>query len=228
MVRIVKEYDDRYAEFLNVAQELFFSQGYDLTSVQDIIRNVGVAKGTFYHYFTSKTEILEAVVKRSYQGTLTSLEPLMSDSTLNAIEKLEQFFVQIHNWKVAHRDFLIETIRVLYLDENVLLRNKMRDKSMQTVAPLIAQIIQQGVNEGVFEIDYPLETAELILKMSESLSEASASLLLANGYDGHVIEHIKRKIRVYNLSVGRILDVSTGSLKLIDEDVLNDWLSDDE
>ena len=58
MPRTVKDYDERYAEFLDVAQQLFFSQGYERTTVQEIIDTVGVAKGTFYHYFDSKQAIL--------------------------------------------------------------------------------------------------------------------------------------------------------------------------
>lgn len=48
MVRIVKAYDVRYNEFLDMAQELLFSNGYEQTSVQEIIDIVGVSKGAFY------------------------------------------------------------------------------------------------------------------------------------------------------------------------------------
>ena len=63
MPRVVKDYDERYAEFLEAAQQLFFSKGYERTTVQEIIKMVGVAKGTFYYYFGSKQAVLEAVVQ---------------------------------------------------------------------------------------------------------------------------------------------------------------------
>lgn len=56
MARTVKEYDERYAEFLDVAQRLFYQKGYEQTSVQDIIREIGVAKGLFYYDSSSKSD----------------------------------------------------------------------------------------------------------------------------------------------------------------------------
>lgn len=52
----------RRSEILDVAQRLFYLKGYDQTSVQDIITEIGIAKGTFYHYFNSKLELLDAII----------------------------------------------------------------------------------------------------------------------------------------------------------------------
>ena len=64
MVRISKDYDVRKQEFLDAAQKLFYEQGYDQTSVNTIIDAVGVSKGTFYHYFKSKEDLLDALAER--------------------------------------------------------------------------------------------------------------------------------------------------------------------
>ncbi len=59
MVRVTKEYDQRLQELLDTARQLFFEIGYEKTSVNDIIDRVGVAKGTFYHYFKTKEDLLD-------------------------------------------------------------------------------------------------------------------------------------------------------------------------
>jgi len=59
MVRITKEYHVRKNELLDTAQELFFTQGYEQTTVETIIQKVGVSKGTFYYYFKSKEDLLD-------------------------------------------------------------------------------------------------------------------------------------------------------------------------
>ena len=64
MARITKEYYERKNEILDAAQELFLTQGYEKTSVDNIIKKVGVAKGTFYYYFKSKEDLLDKLVKR--------------------------------------------------------------------------------------------------------------------------------------------------------------------
>ena len=64
MVRIVKEHEERKNELLDAAQALFYQNGYETTSVAKIIDSVGIAKGTFYHYFKSKTDLLDQIVER--------------------------------------------------------------------------------------------------------------------------------------------------------------------
>lgn len=224
MARIVKDYDERYTEFLDVAQALFFSKGYELTSVQDIIKAVGVAKGTFYYYFASKAELLEAIVLRLSEQMLPPLEAIINNENLSIIEKLKQFFAHIENWKIENRDLMLATMRVLYMDENILLRSKMRERAQQTIAPLLAQIIQQGITEKILAVDYPLATAQIILKMSEIVSQSAVSVLLADEINKDAVEHVKQQIIVYNQSVERILGLEKGMLILIDPNVIDDWL----
>ncbi|MFZ1770865.1 MAG: TetR/AcrR family transcriptional regulator, partial [Caldilinea sp.] len=76
MARTVKEYDERYNEFLHVGQRLFYQKGYAQTSVQDIIGEMGVAKGLFYYYFPSKTDLLDAILERIGGQVLAALEPM--------------------------------------------------------------------------------------------------------------------------------------------------------
>ena len=224
MARIVKDYDERYTEFLDAAQTLFFSQGYESTSVQDIIKTVGVAKGTFYHYFDSKAEILNTLVKRMFEQTLAALEPMVADETLNAVQKLEQFFVQIHQWKIANKAFMLDTARMLYQDENVLLREKMREEGTKSAIPVLAEILRQGVAEEVFDVDYPYETAELTLVIISALSQALILLILTGQHEEDIIERVRRHIAVFNRSIGRILGMSDSKLELLSADDVNAWL----
>ena len=68
MARIIKEYDERYTEFLDVAQKLFYSKGYEQSSVQGIIKAVNVAKGTFYGYRWRQSYALPAAQTRDTSG----------------------------------------------------------------------------------------------------------------------------------------------------------------
>lgn len=51
-MRIVKDGGERRKELLDTARRLFISKGYEKTSINDILKEVGIAKGTFYYYFT--------------------------------------------------------------------------------------------------------------------------------------------------------------------------------
>jgi len=84
VARIVKEHDERRNEILDAAQALFYSKGYDQTSIQDIINAVGIAKGTSYHYFSSKDALLNELVERMLHESIRLIEPIVADAELNA------------------------------------------------------------------------------------------------------------------------------------------------
>ena len=222
MTRTVKAYDERHAEFLDVALRLFYSKGFDNTSVADIVDAVDVAKGTFYHYFDSKADLLNELVARVYRETVASLEPLVADESLSAPEKLERLFTFIGNWKAANRDFVLQTARVVYRDENALLRMRMTAEATAMVAPLYAAIIRQGVAEGAFDVDYPDETAEIILQMGMTFSDAFARALMS-GTGDELLPTLERRVAAYERSIERVLGAEEGSLTLLDMQQLTMW-----
>lgn len=63
-MRIVKEAEERRNEILDAADELFGRKGFDGTSTNDILENVGIARGTLYYHFKSKEDILDALIQR--------------------------------------------------------------------------------------------------------------------------------------------------------------------
>jgi AcrR family transcriptional regulator len=123
MARIVKKPDERRSELIACAQKLFYLKGYESTSVRDIVDEVGVAKGTFYYYFDSKTAVLEAVVDELIAQAQAILQEIVADETLAAIPKWIQAFQVVGNWKIERKDEWIALLRLLQKDENVLLQN---------------------------------------------------------------------------------------------------------
>jgi AcrR family transcriptional regulator len=222
--RVVKEYDERYTEFLDVAQQLFYKQGYEWTSVQTIINTVGVAKGTFYHYFDSKEELLDALVVRGVGATLALVEPLVNDESLNAVTKLELFFTRTIGWKAANRTILMEMVRVLYEDKNVLLRTKIQREGLAMVAPIMAKIIGQGIDEGDFVVAHsPEEIAGIVLSMIQSLSEGIARLLLQEKPQTHPVIQVEQKVAAYERSIERVLGANESTLHLFNLDDIRVW-----
>mgnify|MGYP001210726055 CR=1 FL=1 len=124
MSRSVKLYDERRQEILETAQRLFYSHGYEATSIQSIIDQVGIAKGTFYHYFSSKTHLLDELVNYLVSTTIQQIEPLIYQPDLNALDKLHQFFFSLESWKLENKEFLLNILRAWYSDENIVFRTR--------------------------------------------------------------------------------------------------------
>ncbi len=59
--------NERKMHVMNTAHQLFMEKGYQSTSIQDILTYSGIAKGTFYNYFSSKNELLIALLTTLYQ-----------------------------------------------------------------------------------------------------------------------------------------------------------------
>lgn len=73
-MRVVKEHEERRNEILNTAQTLFVTKGYMKTTINDILQAIGIAKGTFYHYFKSKEEVLDAIIERIIQADVAKAQ----------------------------------------------------------------------------------------------------------------------------------------------------------
>ncbi|MCB0042786.1 MAG: TetR/AcrR family transcriptional regulator [Caldilinea sp.] len=227
MARTVKEYDERYTEFLDVGQRLFYQKGYAQTSVQDIIGEMGVAKGLFYYYFSSKPDLLDAVIERMTTQILASLQPMIDDPACDAPTKMDQFFQRTQSWKLANREFLIDIMGVIYSDDNVLLRTKILEATMPIVVPQLARIIRQGMDEGVYDVAYPEESAEIVMELGQGLALPIANLLLKGPPEGvdleEALQALERRVLAYERSIERVLGAADGSFCIVPPALLRAW-----
>ncbi|GAB4432065.1 MAG: TetR/AcrR family transcriptional regulator [Anaerolineae bacterium] len=224
MGRIVKDPDVRRNEILDAAQRLFYRKGYELTSVQEIILEIGIAKGTFYHYFSSKLDLLDATIERMVEQTLQALRPLVDDPQLSALEKFERFYSDFVDWKVENRAFFLNMIDVWYRDENAIFRDKVKRASIEMTVPFLAQIIAQGIDEGVFAVEYPADTAELVLQIGQPFSDTLVKIVVSDSKPADTLAIIERKRLVYHQAIERILNAPAGSLRLFDLEQIRPWL----
>src|SRR6266496_2190143 len=111
-----KEYALKRNQILDVTQRLVYTKGYEQMAIQDILDELQISKGAFYHYFDSKPALLEALIERMQQEALRLLNPIVEDPHLPALEKLQRFFDTAVQWKTARKALMIELTRVGYAD----------------------------------------------------------------------------------------------------------------
>jgi len=222
--RTTKTAEERLQEILDVAQNLFAQKGYDATSVQDIIDAVGIAKGTFYHYFRSKSDLLDAVVDRMVEQGRAVIRTVVEDPRLDALTKFRQVFFQANSWKLQHQGFLMELLRVMYRPENAILRDRLRSVSIEVMVPLLASVVRQGVEEGVFDTEEPEEVVAIVLHIGQALSDTTAKALLSGERHEEVARRASHTARVYEQSIERVLGAAPGSLDLRLQEMFEQWL----
>src|SRR5262249_25537788 len=154
------------------ASQLFATRGYDRTSVETIIKQAGVSKGAFYHHFSTKEEVLDAVTGSIVANLMHEVGEAVADASDGAPAPLNRLLNDSKVWKLAHMGLLREVVAVMLRDENATMHRKIQALSTSLCVPLLAEIIRQGIDEGVFDPPNPEETARLIVQLSLSMQDA--------------------------------------------------------
>lgn len=195
MARITKAPEERRREIIETSERLFLEVGYAKCSVDMIIREIGVAKGTFYYYFKSKEEILGAIVERTISGIEEMAKAVADDPARGALAKMELLLSGI---QVSDGDGR-EVTELLHLPENRELHEATNVATVRRLSPVFAQIVEQGNREGVFEAHRPLETIQVIL--------TGAHFLL----DGGLFDFTDDETRARRAATQEILERSLGA-----------------
>ena len=146
---------------LDTAFHLFLTKGYEHTSIQDIINELGgLSKGAIYHHFKSKEDILSAVTNRITAESNRMLAAICSRPGLNGQEKLKAIFKESIN--SPEQNDLFQTAPDLRNNPR-LLSEILLDTIKDTAPNYILPIIKQGISDGSIHTEYPEELAELVL-----------------------------------------------------------------
>lgn len=231
MVRTIKkeEHETKRNEILDVALKLVYSKGYDKMTIQDILDQLQISKGAFYHYFDSKADVLEALVERMAMEQVEShIITIVKNPQLTALEKLQRYFDTAVQWKTSQKEFMMELTKVWYSDENALARQKMFNMMVEHVTPLFVEIIKQGVREGVFSTPYPEYVSQVNINLIQGLGDTFARMLLSDeAKNSNAVQEAEKLIAAYNDALERILGVPKGSIHLMDTESLTEWFSEE-
>jgi AcrR family transcriptional regulator len=227
MVRTVKEesFTARRNEILDAAYRLIYTKGYEQMTIQDILEASQISKGAFYHYFDSKQALLEALCDRLLDESEQILLPVVQDERLSAVNKLNTYFSTGARWKTAHKTYLMKLLYTWYTDDNAIVRQKVSAKAFERITPLLSEIIQQGIQEGVMTTPYPERVGEVILSLFQSLGDTFSRLLLASEGNSSSPQQADAIIAVYTHALERVLGAPTSSLHLMDAAVLEEWFT---
>ncbi len=227
MVRTVNEaaYEARRNAILDAALRAVETKGYEQMAIADILSELNISSGAFYHYFDSKSALLLALVERMVDEVEQLVLPIVHDPKLSAQDKLQRFFVALDQEKLAHKPLVLAYLRVWYGDENAIVRHKLHIMRVKRITPWLEEIIQEGTREGAFQTLYPDQAARVVISLLEDLGYATVELLLSEERKPDDLPHLERIVTATVDALERVLGAPAGCLPRASREELAQWLA---
>jgi AcrR family transcriptional regulator len=157
-MRIVKEPEVRKKEILDAAEKLFAVRGYEAATVNDILDAVKIAKGTFYYYFKSKEDVLDALIEKRVSEGVERAQGIAT-SSLPPVQKLLAIMMAQKPQNQIQEDFN----SVLHEKDNAKMHQKSLTQCVLRLSPCLGKVVKEGIEAGIFSTPFPNESAEIIL-----------------------------------------------------------------
>lgn len=199
-MRIVKEAEERKNEILDVAEKLFGERGYDATSTNDILKEIGIARGTLYYHFKSKEDILDAMIERMTGSLVAKANEIARKTGVSVLQRLTLMMMALN----VNNDLGHEIMEQIHKPQNALMHQKMQERLLGGVNPIVTSLIEEGIAQGICQTDYPAEVAEMTLLYSNTVFDDLA------GYSG---DERQRKIAAFIYNLERLLGMEQNSLR---------------
>lgn len=198
-MKMNKEYNEKRNEILDVAEKLFSKKGYDKCTVNNILDDVGIAKGTFYYYFKSKEEVLDSIINRVTEMIVERVKKVASNPDLSPVEKLINSILSMRVESEVDNEFMER----LHKPENALIHQKSLTLMVTRITPILDNIVGEGISQGVFKSDFPKQYMQIFL--------TSTSTLLDDGIFHLSEEEQQMTIRALVALLEKMLGVADGT-----------------
>lgn len=145
-------------KILEVSQRLFLTKGYDNTTIQDIVEELGgLTRGAIYHHFKSKEEIMDALTRKMFFEK-NPFEQVKKQTDLNGLQKMKLAIALNQSDKDAI-DLSLQAIPIL---KNPRILVGMIESNRQQLSPCWLELLMEGIADGSIRTEYAKELSELI------------------------------------------------------------------
>lgn len=198
-MRVIKDAEERRNEILDVAERLFCTKGFDRTSTNDILNEIGIARGTLYYHFKSKEDILDGMIERVTNQIVAKAAVIALDDSIPVLERLTRTILSL-NVDNELGDMIMEQV---HKPQNALLHQKLEERLLGRVNVLITKIVEDGIKQGLMHTDYPAEAVDMIMTYSYITFDSTKQ---------YNEEEAQRKIVGFVYHTERVLGMESGAL----------------
>lgn len=202
-MRVVKEAEERRNEILDAADELFGQKGFDGTSTNDILEKVRIARGTLYYHFKSKEDIMDALIERYNVRLLSAAQEIAADKSIPVNERITRVVMALNISGGGGK----EIMEHIHRPQNALMHQKIQKVIISGVTPILAGIICEGIEQGLFSTPFPYQCMEMVVIYANTVFDDDM---------GEVTdEELASRIQAFVFNVERLLGAESGSLMYV-------------
>jgi AcrR family transcriptional regulator len=161
---------------------------------------VGIARGTLYYHFKSKEEILNALIERYNERLLGTAQTIAADKSIPVNERIIRVITSLNIQGESSKDIMEQ----IHKPQNALMHQKIQKAMLNGVTPILAEIICEGISEGLYNTPYPYESMEMVMAYGNAV------------FDEDMVELTDEekgvRIKAFVFNIERLLGVESGSL----------------
>ena len=199
---------------IRCALDLFYKKGYEKTSIEDIVVKAKVSKGAFFHYFKTKEDIMNAIAEKYSEEVASIMAKVADNPNMNAAEKMNRIITEGAKHKMVHSAEYQKVGMILYDHKNYLLHHRILQTMREITLPPIQKIIEQGMKEGIFKVEFAPETAETFLYSLFMMRESVMPVVTGEKKVDNFEDFVIRKLKFSENLINRILGAEPRTVKL--------------
>lgn len=221
----MKKGDLRRGQIIDAAEALFFEQGYDRTSVQDILNRLNISKGGFYHYFDAKETVLREICERRWLGQFDKLKVELFSGRRSPMDKLNLLLRQANLFEAEDIHFAALMLKVCYRDHDATMRDYRRRILTDNLTESVRDALTEGFSQGTLHARHPLETGRLLLLLACDVNDEACDLLAAQTESPDRMIKMIELVNAYRESVELLSGAPYGTIQLFDVNTMvTDWI----
>ena len=220
-VNQVQKGDRRKAAIIDTAENLFYSKGYENTSIQDVLDALKLSKGGFYHHFESKLSLLVAICEKRTSSYAENCRSEIKDKAYTGIEKLNCVLSYSSYLKDATFEFISIMLEVAYRQQQVMLREHMSMAGVELMHSLALEAINEGMAQNLFYSKFNEELTDIVLNLAHMLTDEVSEIAVVTEDEYTRTDCINQKIAAYTYACETLLNAPHGSLKLLDDTAIS-------
>ncbi|GIO96020.1 TetR family transcriptional regulator [Paenibacillus lautus] len=202
-MRVVKKAEERRNEILDAADELFGQKGFDGTSTNDILEKVGIARGTLYHHFKSKEDIMDALIDRYSDGLLDAAQVIAADKTIPVVERIIRVVMAMNLSGGSSK----EIMEHIHKPQNALMHQKIQKVIINGLPPILTAIILEGIEQGMFSTPFPYECMEMVVIYANTVFDDDMITLTDEERGSRMLAFVCNVERLLGAASGSLMDV---------------------